>query len=237
MADPRLDQLRSRTGVASRREAAALVRAGRVTVAGRLADHAAARVPAAAVRVDGEPLEAPDGLLVLLHKPAGLVCSHTADEGPTIYDALPPRWRRRHPPATSVGRLDRDTTGALLLTDRGDLVQRWTSPRHKVEKVYEVELDGPPEAGFAALFASGELRLPDDPKPCLPAALELTGGVTARLTLIEGRFHQVKRMFEAVGRRVTRLHRARFGEYTLEGLAPGAWRALPLPAGAAQPAA
>lgn len=226
---PRLDQLLARTGVASRREAAGLVRAGRVTVAGRPASDPAARVHAADVRVDGEPLEAPDGLLVLYHKPAGLVCSHAADEGPSIYDALPSRWRRRHPPVTSVGRLDRDTTGALLLTDRGDLVQRWTHPRHKVTKVYEVELDAPPADGLVALFASGGLRLPDDPRPCLPARLELTGGVTARLTLVEGRFHQVKRMFEAVGRRVVRLHRARFGEYTLEGLAPGAWRALPLP--------
>lgn len=230
MAHPRLDQWLSRTGLASRREAAALVRTGRVTVAGRLADDPAARVLAAEVRVDGAPLEAPDGLLVLLHKPAGVVCSHARDEGPTIYDALPARWLRRHPPLTSVGRLDRDTTGVLLLTDDGQLVQRWTHPRQKVEKLYEVETDLPLGPDHVPHFASGELRLPDDPRPCLPAGLDLTGSCTARLTLVEGRFHQVKRMFEAVGRRVVRLHRARFGEFSLDGLAPGEWRVLPLPA-------
>lgn len=229
MTRPRLDQLLSRTGLASRREAAAWIRAGRVIVAGRVADDPAARVDPAEVRVDGEPAEAPDGLLVLLHKPAGLVCSHTADEGPTIYDALPARWRRRNPPVTSVGRLDRDTTGALLLTDDGALVQRWTHPRQKVEKLYEVEVDQPLGPELAPLFASGELRLPDDPRPCLPATLEITGPCAARLMLVEGRFHQVKRMFEAVGRRVVRLHRARFGDYTADGLAPGEWRVLPPP--------
>ncbi|MFN0069347.1 MAG: pseudouridine synthase [Limisphaerales bacterium] len=232
MTRPRLDQLLSRTGLASRREAGAWIRAGRVLVAGRVADDPAARVDPLKVRVDGEPLEAPDGLLVLLHKPAGLVCSHAADEGPTIYDALPARWRRRNPPVTSVGRLDRDTTGALLLTDDGALVQRWTHPRQKVEKLYEVEVDQPLGPELVPLFASGELRLPDDPRPCLPAALELTGPCAARLTLVEGRFHQVKRMFEAAGRQVVRLHRARFGEFDPDGLAPGEWRVLPLPTAA-----
>lgn len=229
MRPARLDQLLARCGLASRREAAALCRAGRVSVAGVPEPAAARRVDPAAVTVDGAPIEAPDGLLALFHKPAGCVCSHETRDGLRIYDALPERWLRRHPPVTSVGRLDRDTTGVLLLTDVGALVQRWTSPRHKIEKVYEAELDRAPDPAWAPLFAAGTLRLDDDPAPCLPARLELPGGHVARLTLTEGRFHQVKRMFAAVGATVLRLHRPRFGAFTLDGLAPGAWRLLPLP--------
>ncbi len=178
--------------------------------------------------VDGELIECPDGVLALLHKPAGYVCSHDAREGPTIYELLPQRWSRRNPPVTSVGRLDKDATGALLVTDLGELVQHFTSPRHKVPKIYEMTVDLNLDASLVEKFVSGTLLLDGEEKPCLPAKLEILGAREARLEIIEGRYHQVKRMFAAHGCTVTRLHRSRFGEFDLGGLAEGQWKLLPL---------
>jgi 16S rRNA pseudouridine516 synthase len=233
MPRQRLDQLLSRCGYCSRREARAWLRAGRVTVDGVTARSPDEKVSPDAVRVDGEPLDAPDGLLVLLHKPAGLVCSHDPAEGPSVYDLLPARWRTRNPAVTTVGRLDKDTTGVLLVTDRGEWVHRWTSPRLHVEKVYEATLDREPDPDLVGLFASGTLRLDGEKAPCEPARLELRGGPEITLTLTEGRYHQVKRMFASQGLQVVRLHRARFGTFTVEGLAPGEWRRLELGRGPA----
>ena len=228
----RLDQILSRYGYCSRSEAVAWIRAGRVIARGEPAAAADSKALPSEVLVDGEPIEAPLGLLALFHKPAGCVCSHDGRDGPTIYERLPARWPQRHPPVTSVGRLDRDTTGLLLLTDDGALVQRWTSPRHKVPKVYEVSVDGDLRPELIALFGSGTLMLDDETKPCLPAKLEIVSAREARLDLVEGRFHQVKRMFASQGLNVTRLHRSRFGQFELGDLQPGQWRLLPLPVGA-----
>ena len=172
---------------------------------------------------------APGGVRAISHNPAGYVCTHEAREGPTVFDLLPPRWVRRNPAATTVGRLDKDTTGVLLITDVGELVQRWTSPKHKVPKLYEAVVDGDLRPELIPLFAEGTLLLPDDDKPCLPAKLEIVGPREARLELTEGRYHQVKRMFESQGLNVSRLHRSRFGDFTLGDLKPGAWRLLPVP--------
>ncbi|HEU0010257.1 MAG TPA: pseudouridine synthase [Verrucomicrobiae bacterium] len=225
----RLDQILSRYGYCSRSEGAGWLRAGRVIVRGAPAVAPAARALPAEVLIDGEPIESPGGLLALFHKPAGCICSHAGRDGPTIYDLLPARWPLRHPPVTSVGRLDRDTTGLLLLTDDGALVQRWTSPRHKVPKVYEVSVDADLHPELIALFASGTLPLEGEAKPCLPAKLEIVSAREARLELVEGRFHQVKRMFASQGFNVTRLHRSRFGQFELGDLQPGQWRLLALP--------
>ncbi len=142
-AHRRLDQLLSSLGYGTRREVRAQVDAGRVTVRREVAAHHDAKVEARDVLFDGAPLEAPEGLLAMLHKPVGYVCTHANGEGPTIYDLLPARWLRRNPPVTSVGRLDKDTSGLLLITDRGDLVQKWTSPKSDIEKIYEVTVDKP----------------------------------------------------------------------------------------------
>jgi len=225
----RLDQILSRYGYCSRSGAAAWIRAGRVSVCGTPAVAADAKSLPSEVLIDGEPIEAPRGLLALFHKPAGCVCSHDGRDGPTIYELLPARWTERHPPVTSAGRLDRDTTGLLLLTDDGALVQRWTSPRHKVPKVYEVDVDADLRPELIALFAFGTLMLDGETKPCLPAKLEIVSAREARLELVEGRFHQVKRMFASQDLNVTRLHRSRFGEFELGDLQPGQWRLLPLP--------
>jgi 16S rRNA pseudouridine516 synthase len=224
----RLDQLLSACGYCSRSEARLWVRGGRVLVNGQRAEAADQKARAADVQVDGEPVDAPEGILVLLHKPAGHVCSHDEHEGPRVFDLLPKRWLKRNPPVTTVGRLDKDATGALLITDQGELVHRWTSPKRHVTKLYEVTVDRDLEPGLVGVFASGELRLDDEPKPCLPAKLEITGPRAARLELTEGKYHQVKRMFASQGWTVLRLHRSRFGEFELGDLPVGQWRRLEL---------
>lgn len=232
LAVHRLDQLLANLGYGSRREVRALVDAGRVTVLGRPAGHAGEKVSVAEVRVDGAPLDHPDGLLLMLHKPAGLVCSHDVREGVRVYDLLPTRWLRRNPTLTSIGRLDKETSGLLLLTDRNTLVHQLTSPRHKIPKTYLATLDrdvpARESATMTALFASGELRLSGEDKPCAPAELCWRGPRLAELTITEGRYHQVRRMFAAHGCEVVALHRTRVGRLELGELPPGEWRELPL---------
>ena len=220
----RLDALLSRYGYCSRSEARAWVKAGRVKIGETIARNVADKVNPALVTIDGEPVEHPDGILALIHKPAGYVCSHDPGEGPAIYDLLPARWRERNPAITTIGRLDKDTTGVLLITDDGERVHRWTSPRHKVPKVYDVIVDADLPPGLGELFASGTLILEGEQKPCLPGKLEVLGPREARLEITEGRYHQVKRMFASQGCSVIRLHRSAFGIFTLEGLGVGEWR-------------
>jgi 16S rRNA pseudouridine516 synthase len=225
----RVDQILARYGYCSRSEARYWVRGGRIQVQGAPVKDAAQKAPVADVLIDGQAVDAPNGLLVLLNKPVDTVCSHDPADGPRIYDLLPQRWLRRNPPITSVGRLDKDTTGVLLLTDQGTLVHQWTSPRHKVPKVYEVETNGPLTSDMIAVFAGGTMVLDGETTPCLPAKLEILGPTQARLELVEGRYHQVKRMFAAFGCEVLKLHRSSFGSFTVEGMAPGEWKLLPVP--------
>lgn len=228
----RLDQLLSSLGYASRREVRQLIDDGFVLVNGEPPVRPDDRVDPAAVTVDGDPLEALDGLLAIFHKPVGCVCSHAINEGQTIYDLLPDRWPRRNPPVTSVGRLDRDTSGILLMTDQGSLVQRFTSPKRSVEKVYRATVDSDLDPELPDIFASGTLMLRSEITPCLPAKLEIVGPREGLLTITEGRYHQVRRMFASQGWDVLTLHRERFGPYDLTGLEPGQWRLLDLPADA-----
>jgi 16S rRNA pseudouridine516 synthase len=225
----RLDQILASLGYGSRREVGKLVADGRVTLAGVVQDDPGSKAAPASIQLDGTPLEFPQGLLVVFHKPAGCVCSHDQREGRRVYDLLPPRWLRRSPAVTTIGRLDRDTTGVLLVTDDHALVHRLTSPRRHVEKVYRATLDRTPDPRLVDEFASGTLRLAGEDKPCAAAQLALPGGAEVEITLTEGRFHQVKRMFAHFGYQVCRLHRSRFGDYTLGDLAAGEWRALDPP--------
>lgn len=200
-------------GYGSRREMEAAIRRGRVS--GWEPD----------IRFDGEPLDPPPGLVVMLNKPAGFTCSH-ADQGSLVYELLPPRFQKRDPKLSSVGRLDAETTGLLLFTDDGALLHRLISPKSNLPKTYEATLARPLEGHEAGLFASGTLVLRGEEKPCLPGELDVTGERTARLTLTEGKYHQVRRMFAAAGNHVEALHRAAFGPLTLEGLTEGSWRLL-----------
>lgn len=226
----RLDQLLSSLGYCSRKEAQALCDEGRVLVGSEVLDDASRRVDPDQVKLDDQPLEFPNGLLIMLHKPVGLVCSHDEKEGPRVYDLLPERWQQRDPKVTSIGRLDKDTSGLLLFTDQGALVQRLTSPRHHVDKVYVATLDRAPTAEMSAAFAAGlELVEGNERVKTLPAVLKPLGDRRAEVTLREGKYHQVRRMFTAVGAQVTSLERTRFGEWSLGDLPAGEWRAIPLP--------
>ncbi len=217
-------------GYGTRRDVERLLAAGAVTGADGHRFGPADVLPAhpdahATLRVHGEPLDPAPGAVLLLHKPAGYVCS-TEDRNPLVYDLLPPRFRLRSPIIAPVGRLDRDTTGLLLLTDDGPLLHRLTSPRSHLPKSYRAALAQPLRGDEAALFASGTLHLDGERTPLAPATLELLGGHDARLTITEGRYHQVRRMFAAVGNHVRALHRDRVGPLTLGTLAEGAWRLL-----------
>lgn len=224
----RLDQLLANLGYCSRREARGWIQAGRVTVRGKAEDDFGAKAGPADVLIDGEPPDHPDGLLLLLNKPTGLVCSHDEREGPNVYSLLPPRWRARNPQVTSIGRLDKDTSGLLLLTDQSELVHRLTSPKQKVPKVYRATVNADLTPALVPLFASGTLMLKDEKTPCAPAELKIISPREAELTLTEGRYHQVRRMFASQGVEVLTLHRARFGPLEPGELAPGQWRELPL---------
>lgn len=224
----RVDQMLSSLGYCSRSVARSWIKSGAVTVRGEVLEDVNGKANPPDVLVDGLPLDHPDGVLLLVHKPLGLVCSHDDREGPNIYTLLPDRWRRRNPPVTSIGRLDKETSGLLLLTDQSALVHRLTSPKHKVPKVYRATLDRDLTADLIPRFASGNLLLPEEDKPCAPAELRLLSAREAELVLTEGRYHQVRRMFAAQGFTVLSLHRTRFGDLALENLPVGQWRELPL---------
>lgn len=221
----KLPKLLANLGYGSRRQVEALFAAGRVTDAGGTAVSVDADLPHRALHVDGEVLDPPQGVLLMLHKPVGYTCS-TRDQGLLVYHLLPPRFRLRKPVLASVGRLDRDTSGLLLLTDDGALLHRLTSPRRKLPKTYEVTLARDLRGDEAAVFESGRLQLESDPKPLAPASLTVLGPRQARLVITEGRYHQVRRMFAAVGNHVLALHRSAVGGLSLGELPPGAWREL-----------
>jgi 16S rRNA pseudouridine516 synthase len=215
-------------GYGSRKDVARMFREGRVTDAAGEVLYADDTPAHDEVRIDGEPLDPPQGLVLMLHKPVGYTCS-TRDPGRIVYDLLPPRFRHRSPLLSTVGRLDRDTSGLLLLTDDGALLHRITAPKAKLAKRYEATLDADLRGDEAATFASGTLLLESDDTPLAPAQLEVLDARHAALTLTEGRYHQVRRMFAAVGNHVVALHRSRVGGLALGDLAPGQWRPLAPP--------
>jgi 16S rRNA pseudouridine516 synthase len=219
----KLIKLLANLGYGSRKEVTAMFRAGFVADRAGEVLYADDVIDPAQVQVDGEPLDPLPGLLLMLHKPLGVTCSHK-DHGRLVYDLLPPRFRLRNPALSSVGRLDRDTSGLLLLTDDGQLLHRIVAPKSKLSKVYEVSLANDLRGDEIELFASGSLLLEAEQTPLLPAQLEVTGPRSARLTLHEGRYHQVRRMFAAVGNHVDALHRSRIGGLALDGLTTGEWR-------------
>ena len=212
-------------GYGSRKDVQWMFREGRITNAAGEVLYADDPLDHDDVRVDGEPLDPPPGLLLILHKPVDFTCS-TKDRGRVVYDLLPPRYRLRSPALSTVGRLDRDTSGLLLLTDDGQLLHRIIAPKSKLPKVYLATLAEDLRGDEAAVFASGTLMLEGEQTPLLPAELEVLGPRSARLTLHEGRYHQVRRMFAAVGNHVAVLHRERVGGLALDDLPVGEWRML-----------
>jgi 23S rRNA pseudouridine2605 synthase len=215
----RLNAYLARAGVASRRGAEELIRAGRVRVNGEVAGLATFVEPRDVVDVDGARVEPEPLAHVLLHKPAGVVTTARDPDGrPTVVDLV--AHERRIVP---VGRLDADTTGALLLTNDGPLAHRLMHPRYQVDKVYEAEVEGEPDGEALDRLREG-VELEDGRTS--PAEASLLGPSLVELTIHEGRKHQVKRMLAAVGHPVRRLHRRAYASLTLDGLAPGEWREL-----------
>jgi 16S rRNA pseudouridine516 synthase len=212
-------------GYGSRMEVALMLKNGWVTdAAGNTLDEGS-RVAHQDVRVDDEPLDPAPGMLLMLHKPVGYTCS-TKDTGRLVYDLLPERFRLRNPVLSSVGRLDRDTSGLLLMTDDGALLHRITSPKSHLPKVYVAALASDLRGDEGAAFASGTLMLEGEKEALAPATLEVLSPREARVTTIEGRYHQVRRMFVALGNHVEALRRERIGGLELGPLAPGQWRLL-----------
>jgi 16S rRNA pseudouridine516 synthase len=227
----RLDRLLANLGYGSRRDVQALVSAGKVTLDGVAIKDAGQKIAVTAdlparMKIRGVPVDPPAPLVLIMHKPLGVVCSHRED-GERIYDLLPKRWQIRDPALSSVGRLDKDTSGLILITDDGDFLHRVISPKRHVPKVYRAVLDRPLTGNEGTAFASGTLMLEGEEKPLLPAELDVLGEREARLTITEGRYHQVRRMFAAVGNHVVGLHRERIGGIALpDDLEPGQHRIL-----------
>jgi 16S rRNA pseudouridine516 synthase len=224
----RLDRLLANLGYGSRREVGQMIAAGLVAGDGGRLKDPGERVALTAdlpqrLRVGGAPVDPPPPLTLILHKPLGVVCSHK-EPGRSVYELLPQRWRRRDPVLSTIGRLDVDTSGLLLITDDGALLHRVISPRHHVTKRYLATLDRPLRGDEGAVFAGGSLVLEGETEPLAPAALEPLSPTSAYLTVTEGRYHQVRRMFAAVGNHVVALHRDRVGGLDLpQGLEPGAF--------------
>jgi 16S rRNA pseudouridine516 synthase len=218
----RLDRLLSNRGYATRRSLRDEL--GFVTVNGQPAKRVDDKVDPATVCWDGEPID-PEKVYLLMNKPAGYTCSHS-DDGDLVYDLLPPRYPVRNPAIASVGRLDKDTTGALLFTDDGEMLHRVTSPKHKVPKLYECWLIDPLTEYDVDYLCSGEIMLDD--VPVRPAKLEVLEPNHVLMTLVEGRYHQVKRMFLEAGNEVLRLHRREFAGLNVLDVPEGGWRHLTL---------
>ena len=223
----RTDALLSRFGYCSRKDAPAWIKAGRVVQDGSAITAARQNADPARTLVDGAPVPFPNGLYAAFHKPLGCTCSHKED-GALIYDLLPPEWLRRNPPVNTVGRLDKETSGLILLTDDGAFEHAMTSPRRHVPKVYELTTSTPIPEDAVELFAAGTLLLNGETTPCKPAELSITAPCAARLTLHEGRYHQVRRMLAAAGAPVLTLQRVQIGPLRLAdlNLQPGEWCAF-----------
>jgi 16S rRNA pseudouridine516 synthase len=227
----RIDRLLANMGYGTRRDIERLANSDRVMLDGAPVEDVSARIAltpdvAARMTVDGAPLDPLPGLILALHKPLGVTCSHK-EAGPLVYDLLPPRWRARDPVISTVGRLDKDTSGLLLLTDDGALLHKIIAPKSHVAKRYRVTLARPLSGKETSLFAAGGLMLDGEDKPLLPAVFEPLTPTTGLLTLHEGRYHQVRRMFAALGNHVAALHRDRIGGLDLpQDHAPGTWRLL-----------
>ena len=221
----RLDKLLASTGRWSRGEVKRLVREGRVLADGRVAASAEEKYDeeTVALAVDGEAVRLSEYVYVMLHKPAGVLSATEDGRGRTVLDLLPGEYKKRG--LFPVGRLDKDTEGLLLLTDDGALAHELLSPRKHVDKLYLARVDGVLDGSDAEAFAAG-MTLGDGLR-CLPAGLEIIAPDEALVTLREGKFHQIKRMFAARGKPVVSLKRLATGPLTLDArLAPGEWREL-----------
>lgn len=220
----RVDAHLSSLGYCSRSEAVRFLKIHEVKVNSKRVFDPKQKAYHDTVTVNGEPLD-PETLTLLMYKPKGVICSHD-DAGQLIYGLLPQRWQRRNPKISTIGRLDMDTTGAILLTDDGKLNHKLTSPKSKAPKIYEATLASELKGDESDIFAGGTLMLHGEKKPLLPAVMEVLSPTKVRLEICEGRYHQVKRMFAALGNKVVTLHRVSFDGYMVEDLKPSGFKII-----------
>ncbi len=228
MPKTRIDRLLSNLGYGSRKDVTAAVKDGAFTAGGVTYKDASAQIDTnllADATFDGEPLDPPSPLTLLLNKPRGYTCSHD-EAGLLIYDLLPPRFKRRTPALSSAGRLDKDSTGLVILTDDGQLLHKIISPKKHAEKYYRVTLRDALKGDEPSLFATGEFCMSKDPKPLKPAKWLPDGEKSGVMILSEGRYHQIRRMFATLENHVETLHRFQIGGLTLEDVAEGSFRQL-----------
>ncbi|MBK9078170.1 MAG: rRNA pseudouridine synthase [Hyphomicrobium sp.] len=232
----RLDRLLANMGYGSRKDIQALVKFGRISLDGAPVTDADMHVRvspdlSSRMKIAGHPLDPPPGVVLVMHKPLGVTCSHK-EAGPLVYELLPLRWRARKPAISTVGRLDKETSGLLLMTDDGALLHRIIAPKSNITKRYRATLARPLRGDEAAALASGKLMLEGESKPLLPVSMDCIAAPSlsepvVQVTLSEGRYHQVRRMFAALGNHVTALHRDSVGGLLLPAyLDAGKYRVL-----------
>lgn len=226
----RLERLLSNLGYGGRKEMAMAIRNEWLEIDGKVVKDPSLSVDLVLVRegriiFDGTPLDPPAPFTVMLHKPTGYTCSHK-DAGDLVYDLMPQRWKSRKPAFSSIGRLDKYSSGQLLFTDDGELLHRIIHPKSRAHKHYRVTLRDDLKGGEAEIFASGTFCMDKDDKPLKPAEWCAEGKREGIMILSEGRFHQIRRMFGSLGNEVKTLHRFQTGNLPLGDLEEGTWRVL-----------
>lgn len=227
----RLDRLLGNLGYGTRTELQRVIKKGWVTINGEPLKNPAQKIDLSktesdALLFDGEALDPFPPMVLMMHKPESYVCAHDEKDGPSAMNILPHRFSLRSPQLSFCGRLDMDSTGLVLMSDDGTLLHRITHPSSHLSKIYEVELENPLHGHEAEIFASGEMLLDGEEKPLKPVEMDILSAKHVRMTLTEGRYHQIKRMFEEVGNKVIALHRTQIGPIVLDDLPVGEWRPL-----------
>jgi 16S rRNA pseudouridine516 synthase len=224
MSHKRIDAHLSKLGYCTRGDARKFMKIHEIKIGSERVYNPSIKAKHDELTIDNQPLD-DETLTILIHKPSGVVCSHD-DSGKLIYSLLPTRWQNRNPIFSTIGRLDRDTTGAILITDNGALNHKLTSPKSNISKIYKVTLAHPLKGDEIEIFASGNLILNGEEKPLLPAKLTIINETTVLLEIVEGKYHQVKRMFGAVSNRVIALHRISFNNFSVEDLKEGEYKII-----------
>ena len=222
----RIEAYLSSLGYCSRSEARKFMKQNEVFVLNKRVFNPSIKAEHKDIFVNGEKLDS-EKLTILMNKPNKVICSHN-DAGKLIYSLLPQRWQNRNPKISTIGRLDMDTTGAIILTDDGELNHKLTSPKKDVKKVYEVTLQNPLKGDEQELFESGTIILNGEDKALKPAFLKIINPNLVHLEIVEGKYHQVKRMFAYTGNRVIKLHRLEFAGFRVEDLKEGEFKIIDL---------
>lgn len=220
----RVDAHLSSLGYCSRSEVKKFLRINEVCINNNRVFNSSIKAYHNDITVNGEILD-DENLIIVLNKPQGYICSHN-DAGKLIYSLLPQRYSKRNPKISTIGRLDIDTTGIILLTDDGVLNHRLTSPKKDISKIYEVTLEKSLKGDEIEIFASGTLMLNGETKPLKTAKLEIITPTFVKIEIVEGKYHQVKRMFAAVSNKVIKLHRIKFADFELGNLKEGEFKII-----------